>query len=215
MGNRKNPWLTKQKSDPYYKKSKAEHHRARSYYKLKEIDAKYHILSINGRFPKKIIDLGAAPGAWLEYIKDQYISRFGTSFSNKFKVVGVDLTSIRPFSENKNIITVRLDVFKEECEDLLKQLAPWDVILSDLAPKTAGDFRDIAIQEAMVQKVLFFSRYLKIGGNLVVKVFQSEKTNIIFKEWAPYFHLFKRMKPAASRPKSRELYLIGKGYKGK
>ncbi|MHA1777163.1 MAG: hypothetical protein DRO88_01205 [Promethearchaeia archaeon] len=214
MGSKKNPWLSKQKSDPYYKRSKNEHHRARSYYKLQEIDRKYHILSVNGRFPKKILDLGAAPGAWIEYTSNQYQSLPEKQQSKKFQIVGIDLTSIRPFSELPNIKCFRMDIFKPECEAFIQESSPWDVILSDLAPKTAGDFRDVAIQESMVQKVLYFTRYLKIGGNIVVKIFQSDQSNVIFEKWKPAFRLFKRMKPSASRPKSRELYFIGKSYIG-
>lgn len=214
MGSKKNPWITKQRSDPYYKRSKNEHHRARSYYKLQEIDRKHRILEVNGRFPKNIIDLGAAPGAWLEYIKEKFQALPENQQSKKFRVVGVDLTSIRPFPDCPNIEFLRIDIFKPECESLIRENAPWDIILSDLAPKTAGDFRDVAIQESMVEKVLYFTRYLKIGGNLVVKIFQSEQTKMLFEKWKPAFKTFKRMKPSASRPKSRELYFIGKGYIG-
>ena len=212
MGNKKGPWLAKQRSDKYYRKSKNEHHRARSYYKLEQIDKKYNVLTVRGRFPKSILDLGAAPGAWLEYIKDQYEKHPKNGKPSKPKYVGIDLRSIRPFEDAPFISSHRHDIFKPDCHQFITDNGPWDVILSDLAPKTAGDFRDIAIQEDMVRQVAMFLKHLKNEGNIVVKIFQSEQTDSFVKEWKEKFRLIKRIKPEASRPKSRELYIVGLGY---
>ncbi|MHA1519964.1 MAG: SAM-dependent methyltransferase [Promethearchaeota archaeon] len=213
MGNKKGPWMAKQKSDKYYRKSKKEHHRARSYYKLEQIDRKYHVLTFRGRYPKKILDLGAAPGAWLEYIKDQYDKAPKNLKTSKPSYVGIDLRSLRPFDEAPYISSYRYDIFKPECDQFIAENGPWDVILSDLAPKTAGDYRDVAIQEEMVGQVFIFLKYLKNEGNIVIKIFQSEQTDLFVKKWKDRFKLFKRIKPEASRSKSRELYLVGIGYK--
>ncbi|TFH29798.1 MAG: RlmE family RNA methyltransferase [Promethearchaeota archaeon] len=212
MGNNKGPWISQQKSDKYYRKSKVDHHRARSYYKLEQIDQKYHVLTSRGRFPKSILDLGAAPGAWLEYIKNQYEKQLQNLKPSKPSYVGIDLRTIRPFEEAPFITSYRYDIFKPECHQFIAENGPWDVILSDLAPKTAGDFRDIAIQEEMVSQVFTFLKYLKNEGNIVVKIFQSEQTDPFVKEWSEKFRLLKRIKPEASRSKSRELYIVGLGY---
>lgn len=214
MGHKRNAWLSKQKADTYYKKSKAENHRARSYYKLKQIEQKYHVLTVNGRFSRKVLDLGAAPGAWLEFIKDSYGRLPPQKRPPTPLYMGIDLNSIRPFADAPFVQTQRFDIFKPECENFIRSSAPWDVILSDLAPKTAGDFRDVAIQENMVQQVFSFLKYLRIGGNVALKIFQSENTDQIVHDWEQYFQFFKRMKPQASRSKSREMYLIGKGFTG-
>ena len=214
MANKSKIWLQKQKKDPYYKKSKQQGHRARSYFKLEQLDQKFNIFKINGRNAKCILDLGAAPGAWLEYIRDAYLKRPETHRTKKFKVIGIDLTTVRPFPDFPYIQTFRVDIFKPKCEELLSPFAPYDVMVSDLAPKTAGDFRDAAIQSAMVQKVLEFTKYLKPHGNVVIKVFQSEETNALFREGAAMFQTFKRSKPVASRASSREIYFIGLNYLG-
>ncbi|MHA1745217.1 MAG: SAM-dependent methyltransferase [Promethearchaeota archaeon] len=213
--SKKKIWLQKQKKDPYYRKSKQQGHRARSYYKLEQIDQKFNIFKINGRNPRRILDLGAAPGAWLEYIRDLYLKRPETHQTKKFKAIGIDLTTIRPFPDFPYIQTFRVDIFKPKCEEILSPFVPFDVILSDLAPKTSGDFRDAAIQSAMVEKVLEFTKFLKPHGNVVIKVFQSEETNALFREGAGLFQKFKRTKPAASRESSREIYFIGLNYLGK
>ena len=210
MAKKGNSWINRQRHDKYYKKSKLENHRARSYYKLKQIHEKYNILQINGRYPKRILDLGAAPGAWLEFIKDDFLKRPIDQQSKKFKVIGIDLTSIKPFEDAPFIETYRLDIFKDRCEALIKEKGPFDAIVSDLAPKTTGDFRDIAIQLSMVEKVFeITSKYLRNNGNVAIKVFQSEETNEILNNYKNQFAMLKRMKPQSSRESSRELYIVG------
>jgi 23S rRNA (uridine2552-2'-O)-methyltransferase len=212
--SKKKIWLQKQKKDPYYRKSKQQGHRARSYFKIEQIDRKFNIFKINGRNMKHVLDLGAAPGAWLEYIRDIYLKRPETHQTKKFKAVGIDLTTIRPFPDFPYIHTFRADIFKPKCEEILSPFVPFDVILSDLAPKTSGDFRDAAIQSAMVEKVFEFTKFLKPHGNMVIKVFQSEETNALFREGNALFQKFKRSKPPASRESSREIYFIGLNYLG-
>ena len=214
MANKSKIWLQKQKKDPYYKKSKQQGHRARSYYKLEQIDRKFNILKINGRNVKHVLDLGAAPGAWLEYIRDIYLKRPETHQTKKFKVIGIDLTTIRPFPDFPYIQTFRVDIFKPKCEEILLPFVPFDVILSDLAPKTSGDFRDTAIQSGMVEKVLEYAKFLKPHGNMVIKVFQSEESNALFRQGAAMFQKFKRSKPQASRASSREIYFVGLNFQG-
>ncbi|MHA2001769.1 MAG: SAM-dependent methyltransferase [Promethearchaeota archaeon] len=214
MGKKGGNWLNKQRSDKYYVKSKREGHRARSYYKIAQIDQKYNIFKVNGRYPKKILDLGAAPGAWLEYTNRKFLERPPDQQTKKFKVIGIDLTSIKPFEDAPNITTYRLDIFKPRCEEVITENAPFDIILSDLAPKTSGDFRDIAIQESMVEKIFYFLKYLRFHGNVVIKVFQSEEINRLFKLFLPHFRNFKRMKPKSSRESSREIFFVGKDFQG-
>jgi len=212
MTNKGKYWIKTQRNDKYYKLSKKEKHRARSYYKIKQIDEKYDVFHIGGRHPKRILDLGAAPGAWLEYIKDEYEKRPLELKSKKFKVIGVDLTTIKPFEDANNIET--LDIFKQECDDLLSKYQPFDMILSDLAPKTTGDFRDIAIQSSMVEMVISYAiKYLKKQGNIVIKIFQSAETDKIVHSIKNRFNLLKRIKPSSSRESSRELYLVGLGFR--
>ncbi len=210
MAKKGKNWIKAQLSDPFYKKAKREGFRSRAAYKLIQVDSKYNIFKVKGKFPKKILDLGAAPGAWIEVILRKYLDISISKRYRNFKVIGIDLTTIHPFENAPFIETHRSDIFSEKCEkEIIQPEKRFDVILSDLAPKTSGDFRDLANQEAMVEKVFEFTKYLKKHGNIVVKMFQSEFTNEIMKKWKPYFKLLKRMKPLASRESSRELYIIG------
>ncbi|UYP47300.1 Ribosomal RNA large subunit methyltransferase E [Candidatus Lokiarchaeum ossiferum] len=214
MAKKGNSWINKQRNDKYYKKSKQENHRARSYYKLKQINEKYNIFQVNGRNSKRILDLGAAPGAWLEYIKDEFLKRPIDQQSKKFKAIGIDLTSIKPFEDVSFIETYRLDIFKEQCAKVIQENSPYDAIVSDLAPKTTGDFRDVAIQLSMVEKVFEIAlKHLRRNGNVAIKVFQSEETNEILQKYKEHFSMLKRMKPQSSRDTSRELYIIGLKFK--
>ena len=210
MAKKGKNWIKAQLSDPFYKKSKQEGFRSRAAYKLIQIDLKYKIFKIKGKFPKKILDLGAAPGAWIEVILRKYLDIPISKRYRNFKIIGIDLTTIRPFENAPFIETHRSDIFSENCEkDIIQPENPFDVIISDLAPKTSGDFRDLAKQEAMVERVFEFTKYLKKHGNMVVKMFQSEFTNEIMKKWKPHFKILKIMKPPASRESSRELYIVG------
>jgi len=214
MGKNTKAWLSKQKADPYYRKAKQRGYRARSAFKLLEIIDKHNILYVNGRFPKTILDLGAAPGAWIEIILEKYKKQDPQSVSKKFKVVGIDLTTIKPF-DNPMAETHRCDIFKPKTEEILKPYGLFDVIVSDLAPKTAGDDRDIAIQEAMVERVFaLLPKILKMHGNLVIKIFQSELTRQFVNVQKNNFRFVKLTKPNASRPSSKELYLVCKDYTG-
>ncbi len=190
--------------------SKREGYRSRAAYKLIQIDLKYKIFKVKGKFPKKILDLGAAPGAWIEVILRKYLEIPVSKRYRNFKIIGIDLTTIQPFENASFVETHRMDIFDEKCEkEIIQPEKLFDVILSDLAPKTSGDFRDLAKQEAMVERVFEFTKYLKNHGHIVVKMFQSELTNEIMKKWKTHFRILKRMKPPASRESSRELYIVG------
>lgn len=214
MGRRKSNWISRQKSDKYYRKSKTEGHRARSYYKLEQIDRKFHILDLHLRKPPKILDLGAAPGAWLEYIAHKYSIAWNLEKIPPKQVIGIDLNTIQPFPLAPFIYTERINIFKGKCQRFLQEHGPFDVILSDLAPKTAGDHRDIAIQSDMIRKLNDYLEFLKPNGKMVCKVFQSSESYHLFQMFKPRFFQLDRMKPSASRSSSREIYFIGQNFKG-
>jgi len=215
LGKNRKTWIKGQLNEKYYKMSKREGFRSRAAYKLIQIDSKYNIFKVKGKFPKKILDLGAAPGAWIEVILRKYLEIPEAKRYRNFKIIGIDLTTIRPFENAPFIETHRVDIFIEKCEkEIIQPEKLFDLIVSDLAPKTSGDFRDLAKQEAMVEKVFEFTKYLKNHGHIVVKMFQSEFTNEIMKKWKTHFRILKRMKPPASRESSRELYIVGLNFIG-
>jgi 23S rRNA (uridine2552-2'-O)-methyltransferase len=219
MGKPNKTWIKQHHKERYYQKAKNEGFRARSAYKLIQILQKYPILKVNGKFAQKILDLGCSPGSWVEVIIKEY-HEFNEQVDGKFpppQILGIDLTSVKPFLDYSPFTFVRMDIFKPECEQAITSWANGkiDVVLSDLAPKTAGNDADIGMQESMVVKVLEYAKnHLCVGGNLVIKIFQSENTQTIRNEWKVHFKEFSLYKPPASQPQSREMYFIGEKFLG-
>lgn len=219
MGKPNRSWIKEHRRERYYQKAKQEGFRARSAFKLVQILQKFPILKVNGKFAQKILDLGCSPGSWVEVLIKEYHD-FNEQVDGKLnppQILGIDLTSVKLFPDYPSFTFVRMDIFKPECGQIIESWAngKMDVILSDLAPKTAGNDSDIGMQESMVIQVLEYAKkYLCIGGNLVIKIFQSENTQSIVNEWKPKFKEFRLFKPQASQPKSREMYIIGEKYIG-
>jgi 23S rRNA U2552 (ribose-2'-O)-methylase RlmE/FtsJ len=214
MAKKGKRWIKDHQHERYYVKAKEAGFRARSAFKLIHILKKFPLLTTHHGFAKKIVDLGCAPGSWIEVIFQHY-SEQPESIQQRSpppQVLGIDLTSVRPFPEHPTFQFVRMDIFKPEIE---AAIASWangkvNVILSDLAPKTSGNDSDLGMQEAMVERVLELARlFLERNGHVAIKVFQSENTMQIIKKWTPYFENLKLFKPPSSQQTSRELYLIG------
>ncbi len=194
-----------QPQDFFFKKAKKEGYPARSVYKLKEIDQKFHIFHPNDF----VLDLGCAPGSWLLYI--QKVTQ------PKGKVVGIDLT---PLTITLSAIFLQKDVFQLKQEELEKILIKegkrkFDVIVSDLAPNTSG-IKDVDEQESLdlMQRAFYFATFLlKDGGSFVCKVFESYEVHCFAKEINSCFKFFKIFKPRACRKRSKELYFVGKKYR--
>jgi 23S rRNA (uridine2552-2'-O)-methyltransferase len=133
------------------------------------------------------------------------------------RILGIDMTTPREMISTA-FTFYRCDVFKPQCEQKIHEWSPAgvDLILSDLAPKTGGNLSDIGKQEAMVERVFELNdKFLHNGGNTVIKVFQSENTQEFVKKWESRFDLLKLTKPKASQAISKEMYLVGIGFKRK
>lgn len=190
--------------DHYFKKAKKENFYARSIYKLEEIDQKFKILK-TGNY---ILDLGYHPGSWIQY------SSKATGQSGK--VVGID---IRPLNEGLNKIE-NVDVFEKDAFTLMGPGdlgidRKFDVVLSDMAPNTTGikDVDQIRSLE-LVEKVFgTLPTLLKPGGNVVVKIFDSNDAQMYLKNVSKNFEIFKKLKPKSTRSVSKEFFAIGMGYK--
>jgi len=197
-------WIEERRRDAFYRKAKREGYRSRAVYKLKEIDRKFRIL----RRGQKVVDLGAAPGGWLQYIAE--------SIGNKGTVIGVDIKEIAPLPY-ENVKILKADVFQENIEEKILKLlgSKADVILSDLSPKISGVWEvDVAKSVAMCERVIELSRkLLKRNGKLVMKVFEGVDTKRVFSSLERDFSFIKLFKPAASRKKSSELYIICLSYR--
>lgn len=192
--------------DYYFKKAKKEGYPARSVYKLKEIDERFHIFKSGDL----VLDLGCSPGSWLLYAEK--------AIQPNGKVMGVDL---KPIAISTESIFLRRDIFKlktEEIQDLLKKNnlpLKFDVIISDLAPATSGvkDVDSDRSLELIKKAFSFIPQLLKKEGSFVCKAFESNDVHFLVKRVSPLFKFSKIFKPKATRKRSKELYVILSGWK--
>ena len=184
--------------DHYFLKAKREGYVARSAYKLEEIDKKHRLLR-NGNL---VLDLGCSPGSWLQYSSGK-IGKRGL-------VRGIDIDEVKILLP-ANVNFIRTDIFEINVKDLKISGKMFDVILSDMSPKTTG-IRSVDAHRsyALNQHVLKIAEeILKPGGNLLVKAFQGENLNQLRTEFKKLFMEIKFFKPKSSRSESVEIFLLG------
>lgn len=197
-------WMREHINDPYVQKAKAEGYRSRAAYKLLELDGKDRLL-VPGQL---VVDLGAAPGSWSQVA--------AAKLGAKGRVVAVDLLPMAPL---RGVQFVQGDFREPEVLDaLLRALggAKADLVISDLAPNISGiAVSDQARAMHLAELALEFAgQCLKPGGSLLVKVFQGVGFTEFLKAMRAAFAKVGSRKPEASRGRSSEMYLLGKGYKG-
>jgi 23S rRNA (uridine2552-2'-O)-methyltransferase len=196
-------WLDRQFSDPYVKRAQQEGYRSRAAYKLLEIQDKDRVL----RPGMRVVDLGAAPGSWSQ-IAARLVGARGQVFA-------LDLLEMEPLPG----VQVLTGDFRES--EVLAALrarlgeTPVDLVLSDMAPNISGTS---AVDQPRVVYLVELAlelahETLKPGGGLVVKTFQGEGFDQILRALRAGFAVVASRKPKASRPESRELYLVAKGFK--
>jgi 23S rRNA (uridine2552-2'-O)-methyltransferase len=171
---------------------------ARAVYKLKEVDEKYHLLKQGQR----VLDLGCSPGSWLQYIA----SRVGPGGL----VLGVDATP-PAIAVVPPLHFVQGEVASLDLETIIAISPVFDVVVSDLAPKTTG-LRQVDQQRSLELAQLAWEwarRLLREGGHFLVKVFEGPDTSTLAAVLKRNFSLCRRIKPAGSRPASREIYFLG------
>jgi 23S rRNA (uridine2552-2'-O)-methyltransferase len=195
-------WLKEHFDDPFVKKAKLEGYRSRAVYKLKEIDAKEHLLKPG----LNVVDLGAAPGGWTQYVSEK-LNSDGT-------IIALDLLPMDSFSGVEFI----LGDFSDDAilEKLLDRVPVrgLDLLLSDMAPNMSGSY-EVDIPRAMYLSELvldFGDKMLKPGGNLLMKVFHGSGFDELVKQTRLRYKKVTVKKPSASRSRSRETYLLAKGY---
>jgi 23S rRNA (uridine2552-2'-O)-methyltransferase len=184
--------------DIYRSRARAEGYVARAVYKLQEVDEKYHLLQPGQR----VLDLGCSPGSWLQYIA----SRTGPDGL----VVGVDanppeIDLVPPLS------FVQGEVTSIDLETITAISPVFDVVVSDLAPKTTG-MRQVDQQRSLELAFLAYEwawKLLREGGHFLVKVFEGPDTADLVAALKKSFNICRHVKPAGSRPASREMYLLG------
>ncbi len=188
-------------NDAWSRKAAKEGYRARSVYKLMELDERFHLLKSG----QTVLDLAAAPGSWLQYAS----KRIGP----KGLAIGFDLQPIKPIADN--VRTFVQDVMQPEQLDSLlesEHLPAIDLVLSDIAPSTSGirdvdQWRSIELNQAVLA---IAERWLKSGGHCVVKVFRGADFDGFLHEVKMQWRDVRIATPRASRDRSKEVYLVMK-----
>ncbi len=191
-------WLARQNNDPYVQRARKHGYRARAAYKLEEIDLKHRLIKPGQR----IIDLGAAPGSWSQYV----IHKVGT----QGQLIMVDLLE---FNEIEHAHKIQGDFMEPETLKNIQSITndqQFDLVLSDMAPNISGiALQDQARYEHLLQSVLTFCQTnLRPGGNLLTKFFEGQSAHLIRQHMKQQFVRLKTIKPDASRTHSKELYLL-------
>jgi 23S rRNA (uridine2552-2'-O)-methyltransferase len=195
-------WLQEHFDDVFVKKAQAEGYRSRAIYKLKEIDEKERLLKPG----MTVVDLGASPGGWTQYIS-QKMDGQGT-------IIALD---ILPMDALADVTFIQGDFREDEVFQKLMDLIPQrgiDLLLSDMAPNMSGTHA-VDIPRAMYLAELAFDfgdKMLKPGGTLFMKIFHGEGFDALIKTARQKFEKVVIRKPMASRARSRETYLLAKGY---
>ncbi len=186
--------------DHYFKKAKEQNFAARSVFKLEEIDQKFKIIHPH----QKILDLGAAPGSWSQYCSKK-IGPTG-------RILGIDLSTVE--INLKNAVFVQADLRDLELENIIKENGfepPFDVVISDMAPRTTGiRFTDQARSFELCELALDVAmKFLKKDGHFVCKLFHSDEFATLRKLIETNFQRFEAVKPEATRKISKEIFLVG------
>ncbi len=196
--------MTFKVKDHYFNKAKKENFLARSIYKLEEIDQRYRVIKSGDT----VLDLGYHPGSWIQYTSQKV--------GDKGKIVGIDIKEINTrLSPLKNVQLFQKDIFDvQELSDLGVQ-APFNTVLSDMAPNTTGiksldQDRSLNLIEAIFT---LLPKFLGYNGNTVMKVFDSHIAQVFLKEQKKLFSEYHFLKPKSTRSVSKEFFVIGKGYK--
>lgn len=201
----------KHKQDPHYIRAKKEGYRARSAFKLLEIQHRYKIF----KRAFYILDIGSAPGSWLQLIKE-YAKKNLEKYNDKhyhredYKIMGVDIKHITPID---NVKILKLDISDDDIKEELSSFfdAKIDLVISDASIKKKGDkFTDHINQIKLCYDILNLTKtFLKKKGILVLKCFQGIDFKKLHDDFKKNFNIVKSLKPEATKKTSNEIYLIG------
>lgn len=186
----------KKVQDHYFHKAKGEGYVARSAYKLQEIDQKHSVF----RKGQRVLDLGCSPGSWLQYA--------AKAVGPQGHITGIDLSPVK--LQLPNFVSVfQADIYDKSTEAYLEQ--PFDVIISDMAPKTTG-IRSVDAQRSYdlcEHVVLLADQFLKTDGHLLIKAFQGGAFGQLKQTFQQRYQKVKICKPQSSRKESVEIFLLG------
>ncbi|MCL2243524.1 MAG: RlmE family RNA methyltransferase [Treponema sp.] len=204
------------KPDYWRQKARKEGYPARSVYKLKEIDEKFGLFNVQ-RSAIRVLDLGAAPGSWSLYVLRK-IASFGKTAMEKSFLAAADLSPLSRESDkglfdNDNFFFIQGDITAHRIRELLFSKGPYSAIISDAAPNTTGSHTvDAARSLELAETVISYAKdALAPGGNLTLKIFQGDGSDMPLKQMKILFKTTKSFKPQACRGESVETYFIGLG----
>lgn len=197
-------WLRRHVTDPYVKQAQIDGYRSRSAYKLIELDERDRLM----RPGMRVLDLGSAPGGWSQVA--------AKAVGAKGRVLATDILPMDPIG---NVDFIQGDFTSDT---VVEQIKAWlgdgkfDLVVSDIAPNLSGiDSADQARSIYFLELALDTVRLmLKPGANFVAKMFQGQGSDEYVKELRKHFGKISIRKPKASRPESREVYIVAKEFKG-
>jgi 23S rRNA (uridine2552-2'-O)-methyltransferase len=192
-------WLAEHFDDQYVKMAQQQGLRARAAFKLMELDEKYHLL----RKGMRVVDLGSAPGSWTQVVQ--------RVLGSSGQIIALDILPMDPLED---VTFIEGDFTEDEPLALLEQELKGqhvDLVLSDMAPNMSGvgavdQPRTMYLAELALS---FAEQWLEPGGSFVVKVFHGEGFDDFVKQCRSLFEKVQIRKPSASRPRSREVYILG------
>ncbi len=191
-------WINKQKRDIYVRQSKLDGYRSRAVYKLQEIQTKFKVIN-NGM---SILDLGAAPGSWSEFI------------SRKFKNIKLVAIDIKELDKIENVTHIKGDFTDEITQKKIENNfdEKIDLVVSDMAVNTTGNknLDSLVTGELSIEAMNFSIKILKKNGIFVSKIFMGSSFNEIVDSAKKNFKEFHVYKPPSSRKESKENFIICK-----
>ncbi len=202
-GSSKKHWLIRQQKDPYVKQAQQSHYRSRAVYKLIEIDEKDHLFKQG----QTIIDLGAAPGSWSQYVSKK--------IGKKGRLIAIDILPMDPIA---NTLFIKGDFTEqpvvEQCLHAMNH-GKADLVISDMAPNLSGIGATDQARSLNLAELSFdlAKSVLKQGGHMLVKLFEGEGTGVYRHELKEHFGKVIVRKPKASRDDSREFYVLARTFR--
>ena len=196
-------WLAEHHRDAYVKEARAQGYRSRAVFKLAQLQEKDRLI----RPGMTIVDLGAAPGGWSQYVAEK--------LKGRGRIVALDILAMEPVP---GVEFIQGDFREEAVLALLNETLagqPVDLVLCDIAPNISGiaaadQARSVYLAELALD---FCGQALKPGGGLLIKLFQGEGFDAYLKQLRAAFVTVHIRKPDASRDRSREIYLLARNYR--
>jgi len=197
-------WMHEHVTDPYVREAVRRGYRSRAAFKLMDLDLRDRFL----RPGQIVVDLGAAPGSWSQVLRER--------LGRNAVIVAVDLLPMEPIA---GVTTIAADCGRDDGQGAIDAALagrPVDLVLSDMSPNLSGiDVVDQARSVALAELALHFAgTHLRAGGDLVVKVFQGAGLDAFERAVRERFEKAYLRKPKSSRDRSREHYVVAKGFRG-